>query len=138
MKEEIKIPDEVVMPVMNKYSIDREEAEKRLNLLYKSNVLHAGEWNDPGQQELITNFLSTNSEELEELVAFDICLNTCIENKEFVSQYDRLRGRSLGHILSQVEKGMPPKNTEREIRRFGEFVREFVFERLVDNEPTKP
>ena len=106
-------------------------------LLYKSNVLHGGEWNDPEQMKLVENFLASSSEELEELVAFDICLNTCIENKEFVTQYDRLRGRSLGYILSQVEKGTPPKNTEKEIRIFGEFVRDTVLERIID-EPSNP
>jgi hypothetical protein len=129
----IKLTDEVVLPVMAKHNIDREEAEKRLQLLYQSNILQTGDPEDLETQQLIEGFLAQDSKVLAETVLFEKEFTSCIENKEFVKNYDRLSGRNLSKVLRLLNEGQEPSNAKKEFKKFEKFVRETVLERFTDN-----
>lgn len=131
--EKIKFPDKLVVPVMVKHNITREEAESRLHLLMKSGILPNGHADDPETQEMIDNFLSLDSEECAAKVLFEKTLNECLENKEFVKQYDRLRKRNMTNVINEMNSGDLDKKGERELRKFADFVRDYVFNRLASN-----
>lgn len=134
-KKEIKYTDELVIPVMERFRIPRDEAERRLHLLGESNIMQSGHPDDPETQRLIDGFLAQDSETTAQLVLFDITLTSCIENAEFVKNYDRLHPKAhMAYALKQIEGGKMNKTEEREANRqfkkFSEFVREFVFSRV--------
>lgn len=120
----------VVFTLMGKHKISREEAEKRIDLLAKSSIVKDGHTEDPFTQRLIDEFLARDSSESEVLVAFDICLNECYQNKELVANYDRLKGAKTD--MRGVLDGTitDPKRIQKEIEKFGMFVKEYVFDRL--------
>lgn len=129
---EIKLTDEVVLPVMAKHNIDREEAEKRLQLLYKSSILETGHPAELETQKLIDGFLAQDSEVLAETVLFEKCFSSCLEKKEFVKEYDRISGRNLSKVLRLLEEGQEPSNAKKEFTKFGDFVRKTVFARMLN------
>ncbi len=62
---------------------------------------------------------------------FWVCLTECVNNRELIEQYDRLRGTNLsrnGSALVQLIDRQTGK-LEKEFREFVEFVREDVYER---------
>lgn len=130
MKKEIELTDAVVLPVMEKHNIPREEAEARLQLLFKSSILDAGDPGNPETQQMIDNFLAQDSGAMAQTVLFDRCFSECLENKEFVKNYDRLSKRNLGGMLREMESGKTPANWEKEFKKFGNFVRKTVFARM--------
>lgn len=134
MKHEIKLTDEVVLPVMAEHNITREEAEKRLQLLFKSSILTDGNPDDEHTQYLISEFLAQDSETLETKVAFDICINECYNNKEFINAYDKLNinKTDMRGVLDGTETD--PKRIKKEITRFAKFVKDTVFDRLLQTE----
>ena len=77
MEKQIKLTDQVVIPVMVKHNISREEAELRLQLLYKSSILETGHPDDPETQRLIDGFLAQSSDVLAETVLFEKCFSSC-------------------------------------------------------------
>lgn len=128
---DIKIPTNLLLPVMAKHKVSEEEAEKRIRLLLESSIMLSGSPNDPETQRIMDDFLSMNSEEAAARVLFEKTFTECSENKEFVTSYDRLTGRQFGEVLRQMKAGHEPKNAMKEMTKFGEFVRKTVFERLV-------
>lgn len=128
--KKIKLTDEVVLPLMLMHDIPREEAEKRLYLLGESSILKTGHPGDPETQRLIDSFLAVGSEEMSASVLFDKTLSECIENKDFVKEYDRLRGKNFTEIIRQSGAGHPPKNAEKEFNQFAKFVKNYVFQRM--------
>lgn len=131
MINEIKLTDQVVVPVMIKHGITREEAELRLQLLYKSSILETGHPDDPETQRLIDGFLAQHSDVLAETVLFEKCFSSCLENKEFVKNYDRLSGRNLTAVLRKLEDGIEPSNAKKEFEKFEAFVRSTVLARFI-------
>lgn len=126
----VKLTDAVIVPVMTVHNISRDEAVKRLTLLYEGNLLKHGNPNDPDTQQMIDNFLAQDSETLAEIVLFDKCFTQCIENKDFVKQYDRLTKRNLSGCLLEMEMGNIPNNHKKEFELFEKFVRETVMSRF--------
>lgn len=59
----IELTDEAVILIMEKYKIGREEAEKRLRLLFESGIIELGVEKD-NTKMLIYNFLAKDSETL--------------------------------------------------------------------------
>lgn len=138
--EKKKLTDAVVVPVMTKHNITREEAEKRLRLLFESGILPTGSPDDPETQEMIDDFLSLSSEEGAAKVLFEKTLNECLGNENLIKEYDRLRPKAhMAYTLKQIEGGKMNKREEREagkqFKMFGDFVREFIFSRLVQDNP---
>lgn len=131
--DEIKLTDEIVLPVMVKHNIDRGEAEKRLQLLYQSNILQTGHPEDLETKYLIDGFLAQNSEVLAETVLFEKTVSSYLENKEFVKNYDRLSGRNLSKVLRLLNEGVEPSNAKKEFEKFTSFVRKTVFARLINS-----
>lgn len=80
---------------------------------------------------MIDDFLALDSEEGAAKVLFEKILNECLENKDFVKQYDRLNHKNMTNILKEMKEGNADKKAMREFRKFSEFVREYVFERLL-------
>lgn len=137
MNKEIKFTDEIVIPVMLKHGIAREEAEKRLQLLSETGILQTG---DPGEletQQMIDDFLSLNSEEGAKKILFDKTLTQCLEDSKFVKEYDRISNRNMSKIITLIRQGNPASNTQKELRKFSDFVNKTVFARLVNHIETK-
>jgi hypothetical protein len=131
----IKLTDEVVVPVMEKHKVSREEAEKRIQLLYQSGILINGTADDYETQRLIDGFLAQDSEELAETVAFEICFTKCLEDENLIKEYDRLRPKAhLAYSLKQIEGNKMNVKEQREVKKqlemFEKFVREYIFSRL--------
>lgn len=82
---------------------------------------------------MIDDFLEKDSEDSALLVLFHKTLTECVGNKDFVKQYDRLSHRDFGQCLRDIEAGKPPSNADKQFKKFGDFVRETVFSRLVQN-----
>lgn len=121
-----KIPDSLIIPVMSKHNISREEAEKRINLLFQSSILQQGHPDDPETQMLIDDFLSYDSEESAARVLLDKCVSQCLASPDFIKNYDRLSGEKLGRAMRQAEQGNPPNNMAKTMKRFIRFVEETV------------
>lgn len=49
-QEQIELTDEIVIPVILKHNISREEAEMRLQLLFESGIMQGGNPGDPETQ----------------------------------------------------------------------------------------
>lgn len=132
---EIKLTDAVIRPVMFAHGISREEAVKRLELLYQSNILQTGDAADPTTQRLIDGFLAQDSAILAERVAFEKCFSQCLADENLVKEYDRLHPKAhLAYSIKQINGNKMNKKEEREARKqfemFEKFVREFIFSRL--------
>lgn len=125
-----KIPESLIVPLMAKFNIEREEAVKRLELLMQSGIMKQGDPREPETHQLIDGFLAQNSEVLAATVLFEQAFTKCIENKEFVSNYDRLAKRNLTEVIRQMKAGHVPKNADKEFKRFEKFVRNTVVSRL--------
>lgn len=130
------IPDTLINPLMTKFNITREEAEKRLQLLSKSSLIQN---RDSQSERLIDAFLAQESKVLEQTVAFDVCFNQCLSDTELIKQYDRLRTKAnMANTLKLIERGNLNRKEERECEKqftmFEKFVREYVFSRL-ENSP---
>lgn len=138
-KNEIKFTDEIVLPVMIKHRISREEAENRLWLLSESGIMANGDVGELETQHMIDDFLSMDSEQAAEKVAFEKCLNQCLENEGLISQYDRLNTKAhMAYTLKQIEGGKMNVKEEREANKqfkmFSDFVAKYIFSRLGENE----
>lgn len=126
----IELTDEVVLPVMQKHGVSREEAEKRLQLLYKSSILEHGHPEDPSTQRLIDSFLSQDSETLENTVSYEQFFSECLNNADLVREYDRLNFSSLGKSIRKANAGLPPTNFKRQLEAFERFLHKTIIPRL--------
>jgi hypothetical protein len=131
--DDLKIPDTLIMPLVRKYNIEKEEAEKRFQLLYKTSILKVGNPNDIETQHMIDDFLSKSSEESAELVLFEKTLDECLVNKDFVKQYDRLSNTNFTKCLREMNEGNPPSNVKKQFSKFSTFVRETVFQSYLNS-----
>lgn len=127
---EKKISDKVIVPVMLKYNISREEAEARVHLLYESGILPNNDYNDPGTQQMVDDFLATDSQESAGKVLLEKTIIQCWENKEFVRAYERLTKRNLSQAIADAESGVREDIGEKEFKKFAKFVKDSVFDRL--------
>lgn len=126
-----QIRESLLQEIMHRNGIDKEEAGKRLDLLYQSDFFKQGHPEDAETKMFIDHFLSIDSTESSYNVLLESAINKCAMDAEFVAQYDRLNGRSMAYILKRIEAGNPPKNVEYEFARFGKFVEETVVSRFV-------
>lgn len=133
MEKKVELTDEVVLPLMNRYKIPREEAEKRLHLLYEAGILNGRSPDDTMTQRHIDNFLSHDSDTLKDLVAFEKIFTKCLSNAALVRQYDRLTFNNLAKSLRKANAGLPPANFERQLAGFEKFVRETIIARMVND-----
>lgn len=130
MEKKIELTDDLVIPVMVKFNIERHEAETRLQLLYKTGIIINGSPDDKETQQMIDDFLKLPSEEAAGKIVYEQVLNQCLENKEFISSYSKLRNKSFAQTLREIETGTETKATLKEFKKFSNFVRETVFLRL--------
>lgn len=133
MEKKVELTEEVVIPLMNRYKIPREEAEKRLYLLLESDMLKHGSPDETYYQRRIDEFLAHDSETLQDLVAFERIFTKCLSNAALVRQYDRLTFNNLAKSLRKANAGLPPANFERQLAGFEKFVRETIIARMVND-----
>jgi len=133
MKKKVELTDEVIIPLMTRYKISREEAEKRLQLLYQSGLLEDGDYESKHYQMRVDSFLAQDSETLQDLVAFEKIFTQCLSNAALVRQYDRLTFNNLTKSLRKANAGLPPANFERQLAGFEKFVRETIIARMVND-----
>lgn len=132
---EIKLTDEVIIPVMRKHLISREEAETRLHLLYHTDIVQLGNPDDIETQHMIDDFLALDSKEAKAKVVFDKVLTKSLEDENLIKEYDRLRPKAhMGFTLKQIKDNKMNKREEREANKqfkmFADFVREYIFSRI--------
>ena len=128
--EEIVLTDGIVIPVMEKHNVSREEAEKRLRLLFQSGILSLGGPDDIAQMKRIDDFLENDSETLQGMVNHERFLTTCLDNVALVRQYDRLHFTNLTKALRKANAGLPPSNFKRQIAAFDKFITETILPTL--------
>ncbi len=127
-----RLTDEAIIPVMDKFKISREEAEKRLTLLFKSDILSLDVEKDDTKR-LIDRFLAQDSTTLQVAVNYERALNECLSNKDLVRQYDRLYHCNLTKAIRKANAGLPPANFKRQIEGFERFLEATVFSRMEQN-----
>lgn len=129
---EQKLPDEAITPIMDKFKVSKEEATKRLMLLFESGIMDCGDPDSDETKMLVDDFLAQDSETLAGAVRYEKALNECLSNTELVKQYDRLNGTKLTQAMRKVNAGYKPKNFEKLIEDFEKFCQEFIFSRIVN------
>lgn len=136
--KDIKLTDEVVIPVMQKFNVSREEAEKRCRLLLETGIMEHGSPDDLETRLMMDDFLALDSEEGAAKVLFEKTLNECLANEDFIKNYDRLKPKAhMAFTLKQIEGNKmnvkEQREAEKQFKMFSEFVRNYVFERVVDH-----
>lgn len=114
-----------LLPVMQQYKVNREEAIRRLRLLDESGVMTSGE--DSDRRIRIHNFLSKDSEVLVDMVMFERILKTCMEDNAFVREYSRVSGVNFVKVLERIKENRPLPSTSKSMNKFYLYVREKVF-----------
>lgn len=128
-----QLTDDVVLPLMKVHNIEREEAEARLQLLFKSGILSTGHPDEPETQRMIDDFLALPSEQALIKVELEMTINQCLSSPEFLRQYDRLTFTNFSKALKLAQKGRPPKNFEAQFAKFSTHVQETVFAVYMSN-----
>lgn len=125
-----KFPDSLLMPVMAKHNITKEEADLRMQLLSKTGIMEQFNPDDPECQQMVDDFLSLTPEEGAAKIIYEQILYRCLEDKKFVSNYSRLNNKSFAAILKQMQAGIDTKELRKEYKKFADFVRSVVFDRF--------
>lgn len=122
MATEIQLTDDVVLPVMEKYEIDKEEAEKRLQLLFKSGIMDDPQPSNNLWQKRVDTFLHQKSIDLEKAVIAQVAVSKCIDDKKFVREYDRLNDTNFAKMIRLVKEGEIVIGWDTAFKKFEEFV----------------
>lgn len=122
MATEIPLTDEVILPVMERFDIDRKEAEHRLQLLFKSGIM-----DDPNKdgelfQTRVDTFLEKPSKESEKAIIAQVAVSKCLDDKKFVREYDRQNNANFAKMIRLKMEGEICIGWDREFKKFEEFV----------------
>lgn len=126
----VQFNDAVLLPLMEKHNVDRTEAVKRLELLYRSGILNSGHPEDPATQMRIDSFLEMDSEMAAKAVAYHDIMQQCMANGKLVMAYDRLNKSNFGKDMADANAGTPPKDFEAQMDAFAKFVEETIISRM--------
>lgn len=118
--------ERLVEQTAQRFNISKEEAVKRLKLLYESGILELGSPEDPAQQRRIDSFLAMDSEKAEASIAYERVFKQCLGSKELVRQFDRLNYSNLGKALRMGNE----RGIQRHIDAFAKHIVNPIWERL--------
>jgi hypothetical protein len=122
METEVPLTDEVLCPVMEKYDVDRAEAVKRLQLLFKSGIM-----DDPNKdgelfQTRVDAFLEKPSKESEKAILAQVVVSKCLDDKKFVREYDRKNKTNFAKMIRLKIDGEICIGWDRGFKKFEEYV----------------